>query len=68
MNTAMQELIERLKYLSREHDDAGLRTAIQISEELLEKEKQQIQEAVKFGEGYFKTTAEDYYNETYKQP
>jgi glutamine phosphoribosylpyrophosphate amidotransferase len=49
--TAMQELIERLKGLqNRGHDDAGIRTAIDIATELLPKEKKQIADA--FMEGY----------------
>jgi len=74
--TAMQELIERLKYLSIEHDDAGLRTSIQIAEELLQKEKQQIIYAREDGlyVAYNGTasdrskTSETYYNETCNRP
>jgi hypothetical protein len=43
MKTAMQELIERMQSLMRNgKDDAGVRTAIQIGNELLPKEKEQM--------------------------
>jgi hypothetical protein len=67
--TALKELIGRLKYLSIEHDDAGIRTAIDISTELLVKEREQIEEAYKEGQDGCIITPNDasnYYSQTFK--
>lgn len=67
--TAMMELIDRLKYLSIEHDDAGLRTAKDIATELLEKERKQIATAYerpfKFRDN-IGFSGEEYYEQTFK--
>lgn len=67
--TAMHELIERLKILSTKYQNSGLLTAIEIGEQLLSKEREQIIKTwcdcelsiidlkPKYGE--------QYYNETY---
>ena len=49
MQTAMQELIERLNILSKKHHKAGLLTAIEIANSLLEMEKQMIIKANRDG-------------------
>lgn len=49
MQTSMQELIERLEILSKKHHNAGLLTAIEIANSLLEMEKQMIIKANRDG-------------------
>lgn len=44
-NTALTELIERLITLNNKHDDAGLRAAIDIANQLITKEKNDIIDA-----------------------
>jgi hypothetical protein len=72
MQTAMQELIERLdkteKQLDKENNlvmSAALFAAKSMALELLEKEKEQIKEAFIMGEDG--VPAEQYYNQTYNQ-
>ena len=71
--TAMQEMIDRIQYLNKTYDDAGLRTCLQIATELLEMEKQNItdawinaKESKVFGYDVF-SDAEIYYNQTFKK-
>ena len=75
----MQELIQRLKSVDENHRNAGLRLAIQIGNELLEKEKEQILNAYSEGaDGEYEyhvnmvgnrtdIDCEKYYNETFKK-
>ena len=78
MKTAMQELIDELKY-QFSHSDNHLQTIVDIVQkaenELFEKEKEQIMNAYENGvgdenernlSGKF-TNAEEYYNQTYNQ-
>jgi hypothetical protein len=68
--TAMQELITELK---RVEAYPMISFVIRIANDLLEKEKQQIIDAVNINIGYdntlklFPKDAEQYYNETYKK-
>ena len=68
--TALQELIERLTSINNKHDDAGLKTSIDIATQLLTKERADIIEAA--SEGYEMETSqvidgEKYYETTFKQ-
>jgi hypothetical protein len=70
--TAMQELIQRLKALYKNHfGEVGLEISIEIASQLLEKEKHQLMDARRNGsykatEKYGETrTNIQYYNETY---
>jgi hypothetical protein len=66
--TAMQELIHRVKAIHSRHDDAGLEIAIIIAEQLLEKEHRQIINAHVDGQPVDTSTtskAKQYYYETY---
>jgi hypothetical protein len=70
MQTAMQELIERLEILSEKYEDAGLLTAIKIGNSLLEMEKEQILAAFTEGasDGFYgesDSNREQYYQETF---
>ena len=76
--TTLQELIERLKNLQKNgYDDGGIRTAIDISNELLERERQIVVDAVNdtynsvigIETGYMPTPidGEDYYNNKYSK-
>ena len=78
MKTALQELIERLADKKDEHeynttfDDGirrGLALAIVKATELLEKEREQIENAWLNGVGAWDSEmeAEQYYNETFKR-
>lgn len=64
MKTAMQELISELKHIDELPMILGI---IKRAEHYLEKEKEQIVEAVGFGLGNKKETelGESYYNKTY---
>lgn len=71
MQTAMQELIERLNILSKKHHNAGLLTAIEIANSLLEMEKQMIIKANRDGVDMAVDKkpfimGEQYYKETFK--
>jgi hypothetical protein len=67
--TAMQELIQRLKALHENHfGEVGLEISIEIASQLLEKEKEQIEDA--YWEGGIDVPmngkrCQQYYNETY---
>jgi len=64
--TAMMELIERLESLSKKYQNAGLLTAIEIGNSLLEIEKQQLIDAWMVKDNPLqRLSAEKYYNETY---
>ena len=67
MKTAMEELINELKY-QFSHSDNHLQTIVNIvqkaEDELFEKEKEQIKDAFKYGWNW-NYDAEKYYNETY---
>ncbi len=66
--TAMQELIQRLKSIHARHDDAGLEIAIILGEQLLEKEHNQIVQAHVDGQPVDTATtlaARQYYKEIY---
>tara|TARA_B110000503_G_scaffold47129_1_gene76792 strand:+ start:278 stop:487 length:210 start_codon:yes stop_codon:yes gene_type:complete len=67
MKTAMQELIEWGDKMLLKHPQKilGFGEVIDKAEELLEKEKEQIIEA--YCEGNNDISAEQYYNQTYKQ-
>ena len=70
--TAMQELIERLKGLqNRGYDDAGIRTAIDIATELLQKEREQIEKAFEVfrmrGFPHNEPTFDFFFTQTYNQ-
>lgn len=64
MKTALQQLIKELKHVQELPMVSGI---IKRAEDLLEKEKEQIVEAVGFGLGNKKATelGESYYNKTY---
>jgi len=68
MKTAMQELITEMKYLETYPMTSFV---IKLATRLLEKEKEQIENAywVSYKEGQYSgdKTAEEYYNETYFQ-
>jgi hypothetical protein len=74
MKTAMQELIDELKY-QFSHSDNHLQTIVNIvqkaQDELLEKEKEQIEIAFDLGRdevtSVFLIDGEDYYNKSYNQ-
>lgn len=77
MKTAMQELIEKLKYQQKilEKEDsivlaAALYAGQRMAEDLLEKEKEQIIKAMNYGLGNEKEIelGEYYYNQTYNKP
>ena len=57
----MQELIKELKDLQESLDPYGLHDAIEFAESMLEKEKEQIIDAVKYG--YKK----DYYTPNFRE-
>ena len=70
--TAMQELVDRLEYLLIDYPNAGLKTAKDIANELLSKEREQIEEAYIDGMEFipvdpdkYKSDAEQYYTQTY---
>lgn len=63
MKTALQELIE---WMEEQYYPAMYEDAIDKATELLEKEKEQIEEAYDKGFGKFKS-AEQYFNETFNQ-
>jgi len=66
--TAMQELIQRLKSIHARHDDASLEIAIILGEQLLEKEYNQIVQAHVDGQPVDTSTtlaARQYYKEIY---
>jgi hypothetical protein len=66
--TAMQELIQRLKSIHSRHDDASLEVAIILAEQLLEKEYNQIVQAHVDGQPVDTATtlaARQYYKEIY---
>ena len=69
--SAMQELIERLITLQNKgYDDAGIRTGIQIATELLQKEREQIEEAFEEGVEWLRgdsNTGTDFFTQTYNQ-
>jgi hypothetical protein len=68
MKTAMQELIYDLKLL-QEKDDVKLvniESIISYANDKLEKEKEQIKDAFKYGWNW-NYDAEKYYNQTYNQ-
>ena len=65
MKTAMQELIEELKYVQEFPMISGI---IKRAELLLEKEKEQIRLAFRDGHEYWgEITSEEYYNQTYNE-
>jgi hypothetical protein len=67
MKTAMQELISELK---RVEDYPMMPFVIRMATDLLEKEKEQIQNAYNdgyFGDAYKHKDWEQYYNQTYNQ-
>ena len=68
--TAMQELIQRLKALHENHfGEVGLEISIEIASQLLEKEKDQMIESILNNRNITSQVtykdAEQYYNETY---
>ena len=69
MKTAMQELIDELKDYKRTtfRDKLEIIFWIVKAEKLLEKEKEQIVEAVNYGLEHFGDIAEKYYNEKYNK-
>lgn len=71
MNTAMQELLDKLKAMLRNGGDKDLIPAIKHAEDLLIKEKEQIMDAYWSGfesgrPGRPKCTAQGYYDKTFK--
>lgn len=69
MKTPIQELIDEYQRL-REEGDNDMRTVIYLAEEMLEKEKEVIMDAVTQGwdyneEGLVRWLGEKYYNETF---
>ena len=75
MKTAMQELIEIIKFYEEECVDEdikiGLTSAKNMAKDMLEKEKKQIKRAFEFGiadaYNFIDDDAEQYYNQTYNQ-
>ncbi len=70
----MQELVDRLEYLLIDHPDAGLKTAKDIANELLVKEREQIEDAYENGTNDENAhifnhkevpSGEEYYTQTY---
>jgi hypothetical protein len=70
MKTAIQELIEDVKRMEQGLDVEELSAYVyKRATELLEKEREQIEEAANFGitRLHIMEDAEQYYNETFKQ-
>jgi hypothetical protein len=70
--TAMQIMLDDLKAKSSVYENAGMKesvssieSSILLAEELLKIEKEQIIDALLFGDVLSPNTAEIYYNETY---
>jgi hypothetical protein len=64
--TAMQEMIDRLKSLDEKYSNPGLKTAIQIGEQLLEREKETLIDAYDYATmSRVYNDGEDYYNENF---
>ena len=64
--TAMQEMINRLKSLDEKYSNPGLKIAIEIGEQLLEREKETLIDAYDYGNVPRRyNDGEDYYNENF---
>ena len=64
--TAMQEMLDRLKSLDEKYNNPGLKTAIQIGEQLLEREKETLIDAYDYATmSRVYNDGEDYYNENF---
>ena len=64
--TAMQEMIYRLRFLDEKYSNPGLKIAIEIGEQLLEREKETLIDAYDYGNVPRRyNDGEDYYNENF---
>ena len=64
--TAMQEMINRPKSLDKKYSNPGLKIAIEIGEQLLEREKETLIDAYDYGNVPRRyNDGEDYYNENF---
>ena len=71
MKTAMQTLRDKIREMQETHDPqywVGLQAVLTVSEELLEKEKEDIMNAFnQCKEPFHGMDAETYFNQTFKQ-